>query len=247
MDDLWPESVGWCDLTLDTPAENLALDEALLQQVDADPSLGILRTWEPASSFVVLGRSNQVEAEVDEPRCRSEGVPIFRRSSGGGAVVVGPGCLAYAVILPLNPALRTAGVSEVTLAVMEVIASGLRIDAPGITVCGTSDLVLQDRKFSGNSQRWLKNAFLHHGTILYDFDVSRIGQLLRMPTRQPDYRSHRPHGDFVTNLLLPRDQLIARLVAAWNGKRQDCELRTLESASRLANSRYSLSQWNYER
>jgi lipoate---protein ligase len=44
------------ELTLDTPAENLALDEALLLATEAagEPQ-ETLRIWEPRLHFVVLG------------------------------------------------------------------------------------------------------------------------------------------------------------------------------------------------
>ena len=44
------------DLTLDSPAENLALDEALLEQAEADGPQEVLRLWEPESPLVVMGR-----------------------------------------------------------------------------------------------------------------------------------------------------------------------------------------------
>jgi lipoate-protein ligase A len=244
---LWPESVDWCDITLPTTAENLALDEILLQRVDANPHRAFLRTWESTSEIVVVGRSNKVETEVNRPQCDTEGVPIFRRSSGGGTVVLGPGCLAFALALPLSDSIRAEGVSATARHVMEMMATALGAIVPGITVCGISDLVVNDRKFSGNSQRWLKQAFLHHGTILYHFDLDRVGQLLKLPSRQPDYRSERTHADFVTNLAASRHEILQRLVAAWNGQPVECPASFIEQAGELARSRYERDDWNLER
>lgn len=244
---LWPHKIRWCDITLDTPAQNLAFDEVLLLETDADPSLATLRTWESPERFVVVGRSNQIETEIDVNQCRIEGVRIFRRSSGGGAVVLGAGCLAYALTLPLTDELRGIGVATVTRSVMETIASSLAPLAAGITVCGTSDLVVDNRKFSGNSERWLKQAFLHHGTILYDFELSVMQRLLKQPTRQPDYRFQRPHQDFVTNISLSRDKIVECLVTTWGGEPATCSAQTLAQSSRLAQTRYEQDQWNLER
>src|SRR5687768_14642569 len=89
-------------LTLETPAENLALDEALLDAAIAGELAGeVLRLWEPVDSFVVLGRSSK-PAEVRMDICQAEGVPVLRRPSGGAAVVAGRGCLMYAVVLSLH-------------------------------------------------------------------------------------------------------------------------------------------------
>ena len=57
-----------------------------------------------------------------------------------------------------------------------------------------------DKKFSGNAQKRGKNYILHHGTILYDFDLSLIPKYLTIPKDVPDYRQGRSHLDFVTNI-----------------------------------------------
>lgn len=89
----------YLDLSFPTPPENLALDEALLDLSEDGHSGEILRFWEPGQYFVVAGYSNKIHLEVNLNSCREEGVPIFRRISGGGTVLQGPGCLNYALIL----------------------------------------------------------------------------------------------------------------------------------------------------
>src|SRR5688572_12695490 len=87
-------------LTLPTPAENLALDEALLDWAEEENAeWEFLRLWESPVPMVVVGRSSRVHEEVYESACDEANVPILRRSSGGAAIVAGPGCLMYAVIL----------------------------------------------------------------------------------------------------------------------------------------------------
>jgi lipoate-protein ligase A len=79
------------ELTLDTPAENIALDEALLDEAEArGPEAEYLRVWESRAPLVVLGRSSKAE-EVNLAACRERGMPVLRRSSGGAAIVAGPG------------------------------------------------------------------------------------------------------------------------------------------------------------
>src|ERR1019366_4870445 len=90
------------DLTLPTPAENLACDEALLDACEAGRHPPVLRFWESPEHFVVVGYSNPVATEVNVEACQAAGVPILRRCTGGGTVVQGPGCLNYALILPIE-------------------------------------------------------------------------------------------------------------------------------------------------
>ena len=241
---LWPQSLNRFDITLPRATDNLALDEVLLNAVEADPSSACLRFWSPTEYFVVLGRSNRVETEVDLTCCRAEGVSVYRRSSGGGTVVVGPGCLCYSLVLPLTADLRHLGVSHVTTRLMNKTAEGLRVVQPRIEVCGTSDLVCVGKKFSGNAQRWLRNSFIHHGTLLFDFDLSKIERYLRHPSREPDYRESRRHSEFVGNLAMTSDELKRAITDVWKGAIAACPQSTLESARALAESRYKSAEWH---
>ena len=236
--------MSWFDLTLSTLAENLAFDDVLLAEVDADPARGLLRFWELGEYGVVLGRSNRAEVEADLDACRQENIPVMRRSSGGGAVVIGPGCLAYSLVLPLTDEQRALGVASLTKRLMERIALGLQSILPGATACGTSDLAADDRKFSGNAQRWLSRAFLHHGTILYSFDLPRIGRYLRTPSRQPDYRDSRDHAVFVRNVDATRTALIELLACAWQAVPGECSSPSVPRAKQLALEKYSSADWS---
>ena len=80
------------DLTLPGAAENVALDEALLDEAEASSSPHeLLRWWEPAAPLVVLGRSSKPEVEVRLDACARAGVPVIRRTSGGATIITGPG------------------------------------------------------------------------------------------------------------------------------------------------------------
>ena len=82
-----------CDLTLGTPEENLACDEALLDLCEAGGSDELLRLWALPRYFVVLGYANKAATEVNLPLCRKLTVPVLRRCTGGGTVLQGPACL----------------------------------------------------------------------------------------------------------------------------------------------------------
>ena len=90
------------DLTLPSPAENLACDEALLDACDENGGEEILRFWEAREPFVVVGYANKVATEVNLDACAAKKLPVFRRCSGGGTVLQGPGCLNYALILRIT-------------------------------------------------------------------------------------------------------------------------------------------------
>ncbi len=206
-------------LTLATPAENLALDEALLDEAEATgPDAEYLRIWESPEPVIVLGRSSRFAEEVDAAACARRGIPILRRSSGGAAIVAGPGCLMYAVVLSYDRRPEARGIHASHGYVLDRLVTALGTHLFGVSRAGTSDLVLlaaggdqeAARKFSGNSLRVKRTHFLYHGTLLYDFDLATIAACLRTAPRQPDYRREREHGDFVANLPLGANRWKAR-------------------------------------
>src|SRR5437868_3217176 len=88
------------DHTCSALAEDVALDEALLERAESGRRpFEVLRIWEPRAKAVVIGRSSSFEGEVNQAECARRGVPVVRRASGGAAVVLGPGCLIYSVVL----------------------------------------------------------------------------------------------------------------------------------------------------
>ncbi|WP_254507901.1 lipoate--protein ligase family protein [Anatilimnocola floriformis] len=235
------------DLTLPTAAENLALDEALLESVDDQPGAAeLLRVWECPQWAVVLGRSGKVAEEVFESRAGD--VPILRRTSGGGTVLLGPGCLMYSLRLSYERRPHLRALDQAHHEVLTTLAAALNRKLPDANVRprGTSDLAIGERKFSGNSLRCKRNFLLYHGTLLYDFDLSRIESLLRPPPRQPEYREERPHRDFVMNLALSAGELRQALIAAWQANEilQDWPRELTE---RLLRERYEQPAWNFER
>jgi lipoate---protein ligase len=231
------------DRTLPTLTENLALDEALL--LDAEAGAGdVLRFWEWPHPAVVIGAGGQRHAEVDIARSRHDGVPIVRRASGGGTVLLGPGCLLYSLILGM------ADLPELADLRASYRAIGARMMAAfaevGAIVDGQSDLVLAGRKFSGNAQQRKRSHLLHHGTILYAFDLSRIGDYVQHPPRMPDYRRDRPHADFVTNVPMSVERIKARMAEAWQATESTTEVPT-ELIERLVHEKYGRDSWHERR
>jgi lipoate-protein ligase A len=175
------------DLTLPTPAENLALDEALLLQAEAGGDER-LRFWQWPRHAVVLGAGGRLGEEVEEDACQADAVPILRRSSGGGTVLLGPGCLFFSLVLRFDrdPALTDLHASY--RFILGRIARSLEPLAGPIDLQGTSDLTLGGRKFSGNAQQRKRTHLLHHGTLLCGFDCGPMEKYLKHPLRQPEYR-----------------------------------------------------------
>ena len=206
------------DLTLPSPAENLALDEALLDAAEIGTGAEVLRFWESPTPFVVVGYANKIASEVNVAACEAKGIPILRRCSGGGTVVQGPGCLNYAVILRITENGPTRSISAANQYVMERTRHAIsQLLSPNsqLLIAGHTDLALGNLKFSGNAQRRRKNFLLFHGSLLLNFDLPLISELLNMPSLQPDYRDGRAHKQFIMNLGLPTEAVKHALMTEW--------------------------------
>jgi lipoate-protein ligase A len=235
------------DLTFPSPAENLACDEVLLDWREAGGGEAVLRFWESPKHFVVVGYANKVAAEVNVAACEAQGVPIFRRCSGGGTIVQGPGCLNYALVLPITAAGPTRNISAANRFIMErnraALESAIGNRQSAIQVQGHTDLAIDGLKFSGNSQRRRRKFLLFHGTFLLNFDLKLIEELLRMPSHQPDYRQSRSHSEFVTNLNLAADDMKAAMRKSW-GLSSQLSVSLRSEIMKLVEQKYSKSEWN---
>lgn len=233
------------DLSLPDYAQNLALDEALLEAAEAGSGDGeVLRLWSFDRPVVVVGRATKVADEVNREFCDQVSIPILRRCSGGTSVTVGPGCLLYSLVLSneLRPELKD--LDRVHAFVMQTISQAIGRLLGRVKFQGTCDLTWQNRKFSGNSLRVARRHVLYHGTLLFDFPIELVQKTLLVPPRQPDYRDGRTHDQFVINLPLGEQQLrtaLADAFAATTLRKHWPEDRVGE----LVESRYGKPEWNF--
>ncbi|MFO0951821.1 MAG: lipoate--protein ligase family protein [Isosphaeraceae bacterium] len=205
----------------------------------------MLRFWELPTFAVVLGATSRRLEDVNVELCREEGVPLARRSSGGGTVVIGPGALNLTVVLPMSAAPGLNAVDTAHSFVLGRIAASLSLSVPNVEVLGLGDLTLNGRKFGGSAQRRLRHWFFVHVSVLYNFPLARISRFTNLPRRQPAYREGRPHEDFVTNLPMSREELQRRVIAAWTespGRVDDASLPTV-LACELTSDRFGDPAW----
>jgi lipoate-protein ligase A len=238
--------MDWLDRTLPSLAENVALDEALLLAAESGDGGEVLRFWEWPFPAVVLGSGSRLAEEVNETACLSDGVPIVRRSSGGGTVLLGSGCLLYTLVLSYERAPDLTDVRRSYRFILGRIAQSLSEDVGPLEPAGISDLAFAGRKVSGTAQQRKRSFLLHHGTLLYDMDLSQIARYLREPLRQPEYRGGRPHLAFVANLPLRGEEIKQRLRRLWDAGKLRPTWPAAE-VQRLVVEKYTNPQWTRRR
>src|SRR5260370_38894155 len=110
-----------------------------------DQPRAISHFWESAQPVVVLGLSGRIEDQVNQPACAADNVAILRRCSGGGAVVLAPGCLNYTLLFSLEAHPHFRNVARSFREILGPIPTTL-----GPDVQGQSALVYQARRVTAN-------------------------------------------------------------------------------------------------
>ncbi len=169
--------------------KQLQLEEALMRTDDKNWCI----TNRGSEASIVLGISGNPELLIDDEHHSRNPVPLIRRFSGGGTVFVDHNTLFVTFIcnsedfgVPCFP----KDVMKWTEGVYQPVFEGMNFQLR------ENDYVMGDRKFGGNAQYLQKNRWLHHSTLLWEYDKERMG-VLKLPQKMPDYRKARSHSDFL--------------------------------------------------
>lgn len=167
-----------------TAAENMAIDEAVLNEIASGNSLPTLRLygWQPAA--ISIGYFQSLKEEIDLEACETSGIDYVRRITGGGAVLHEHE-ITYSIHIPESENVIPNGILESYQILCGAVINGLTligIDAKFIPI---NDLVVTyngtPQKISGNAQTRKKGIILQHGTILLKVDVDKMFSLLKVP------------------------------------------------------------------
>jgi lipoate-protein ligase A len=155
------------------PAENLALDEALLR---AEPAAPVVWLWRNPAC-VVVGRGQRIAREVREDACVRDGIPVLRRASGGGTVFHDPGNLNVSLVLP-GPAPRPLeALGELMSAAVAKLGLPPRL--------GERGLFIGEAKLCGFAVFRTRTGLLAHSTLLIDTPAERVGAYLTSAPADP--------------------------------------------------------------
>jgi lipoate---protein ligase len=146
----------------------LAAEEFLLKNYEED----IFMIWQ-SHNAVIVGKHQNTLAEIDYRYVRETGLKVARRISGGGTVFHDLGNINYSCIKNVQ------GPHEVNFRnFMTPITGALLQLGVKAVISGRNDLVVHERKISGNAEHIYKNRVLHHGTLLFDSNLKLLGQAL---------------------------------------------------------------------
>lgn len=170
--------------------QQLQLEEALLR-ADHDNWCLINHNSPPA---IVMGISGQPRELIDQDYFHSAPIPVIRRFSGGGTVVVNEQTFFITLICDTT----STQVSCCPKKVLEWSEFLYRSNIPEFQLC-ENDYAINGKKFGGNAQYFRKERWLLHSSLLWDFHAEQM-KYLQIPSKQPKYRENRSHLDFLCSL-----------------------------------------------
>lgn len=172
--------------------EQLQLEEALLRTEEKSFCL-INQGSTPA---IVMGISGKPELLVDLNRCKTDPIPLIRRFSGGGTVVVDEDTLFITFIISKKDLDITPFPEPILRWSVELYQSAWKI--PNFRLI-ENDYAIGEKKCGGNAQYLKKDRWVHHTSFLWDFKENQMNRLL-IPQKRPSYRADRGHMDFLCRL-----------------------------------------------
>lgn len=154
--------------------------------------------WKPGFAAVVLGQSNDLETSLYVENILKDGIPVYKRPSGGESVVLSPRMLVIS-ILKRGDKFRAPGLYF--RAYNEKIINALEsLGIVNLGVDGISDICIGDKKVLGSSIYRNKDFVFYHGVLNVSEGVGILERYLKHPQREPGYRKGRIHSEFVTSL-----------------------------------------------
>ncbi len=151
----------------------LAMEEFVARSLEGEAFF----VWRVAPT-VIIGRNQDLEAEVNLGYCREHGVHIVRRRSGGGCVYSDKGNIMVSYISGRGV---VSAVFDRYLSAMAACLCSLGLHAGK---SGRNDILVDGRKVSGNAFQQLPDRSIAHGTLLYDADFEALEEAIRPPAEK---------------------------------------------------------------
>jgi len=165
-------------------AENMALDETLLELKAGEKIPPTLRFLQFSNPTVLVGHHQSVEEEVRLDYCQTQGIEINRRLTGGGALYWGIKELGWEIYISKEDPRIPSRIEDLYRRMGEAASLGLRHLGIRAYFRPRNDIEIQGRKISGTGGTELSRAILFQGTLLVDFDVDEMLRALRIPTEK---------------------------------------------------------------
>lgn len=229
------------------PTFNLALEQLVFDRLDRRHEYFML--WRNDNAIIV-GKHQNTAGEIDAEFVREKGIRVVRRLSGGGTVYHDLGNVNFTFIVSGEDK-RAFDFGTFCRPVIHALAQ-LGVTAE---LNGRNDMTIDGKKFSGNAQYRKRGRVMHHGTILYESDLSVLGKALVVPKDKIESKGLKSVQSRVANVKdymaqnIGVDRFMAELRAAmfreYDMRPYALTEEDLAEARRLQREVYATWAWNY--
>ncbi|KAI3462401.1 hypothetical protein Pfo_019064 [Paulownia fortunei] len=163
---------------------------------------------------IVMGISGKPEELLEIESILRDDIPVIRRFTGGGTVIVDQGTIFVTFICNKDAVPGLQSYPQPIMSWSSLLYKKV-FQGVGDFSLRENDYALGNRKFGGNAQSITKNRWVHHTSFLWDYEMSNMGYL-KLPKRAPEYRQARGHLEFICRMkdYISRSNFIDRTIEA---------------------------------
>ena len=230
------------------PQFNLALEQYVFDEMDKSEEYFML--WHN-NNAIIIGIFQNANNEIKHDVVKEKGIKVVRRLSGGGAVYHDMGNLNFTYIT--NQKDKKAAIAFSVF--LNPVASALAKLGVAAEVNGRNDITIDGKKFSGNAQYIKRGRVMHHGTVLFDSDLSVVGACLNVSKEKMAAKGVQSVASRVTNIKSYMDDSIdmekfkEALLSAMFSQGEITEYKLTEEdiakVNKIKEEKYALDSWNY--
>ena len=224
---------------------NLAMEEYFLRNTTED----IFMLWRNENAIIV-GKNQNTLSEINYEYVKENNIKVVRRQSGGGAVFHDLGNINFTFISCNDNCF--SDFKRFTMPIIEALES-LNIHAE---FSGRNDLLIDNKKFSGNSQYNYKNKVMHHGTLLFSSQINDLSSALKVKPSKFEGKGVKSVKSRVTNIsnhleknmnVLEFKEYLMNFINNKDKNNHFYELsdHDINEITKLVDEKYSTWQWNF--
>ena len=223
------------------PYFNLASEQYLLDTCGDDDVFMLWRN-EPC---VVIGRSQNAYAEINDEFVRQNNIKVVRRLTGGGAVFHDLGNVNFSCITPK----KDCDSLDFKRFMNPIVDALKKIGVPA-EISGRNDMLADGKKISGNAQCVYNDKVLHHGTLLFNADMSNLVGALNVDPEKIKSKGIKSVRSRVGNIAeyvnsMSVIEFMEYLENSLGIAPEEFTEADVEAITKLAREKYSTWEWNY--